>query len=172
MNLEALSQNIIGKVPEDFKVLLVHAIENAKSSQEFLHRAESICWVAFPNPILNSIESSAKSVRLNNNNQKSEQKCLLHGPGTYLTENCFKIVPFCKREKATRLRGQKARKTQNSSLRKANNLTITEDGSQGNGNGLIYRLSTLTANHSPFFTERDNVEKNSKFSLIQARIYL
>ncbi|KRH91856.1 putative transposable element, partial [Pseudoloma neurophilia] len=107
MSLTALAQLIINKVPEAFKALLVDAMEKAGSWHQFLHRAESVCWVAYPDAALNRIENVAA---VSTEPQSAIANCLIHGTGTHSTEKCFKIIAFAKREKDKIQRWQERRK--------------------------------------------------------------
>ncbi|KRH93102.1 putative transposable element [Pseudoloma neurophilia] len=97
MSFEALCQLIIKKVPEAFEALLVQTMENANSWQEFAHQADSTCWVAFSDPILNVISSKTLIQRLNQ--EDTIEDCLLHGRSNHKTEQCFRILAFIEKDK-------------------------------------------------------------------------
>lgn len=62
MSIDALAQLRINKIPDSSKALLVHAMENVNTWLDFIHPADSVCWVAFPDPTSSRIENVVNAI--------------------------------------------------------------------------------------------------------------
>lgn len=91
MSLEALAQMItIEKLPDGFEAL-VQKLEEVNTWQEFVYRADSLCWVAYPDPVLNSIERQQGS---GNPSAVTTKVCILHGNGAHTQKIVFKYSVY------------------------------------------------------------------------------
>lgn len=70
--------------------------KNAKTWQDFMHRAESVCYMEFLDSTPFRMEKMAYITKQNVANTKS---FLLHGNDNHETVNCFTIKSFMRREK-------------------------------------------------------------------------
>ncbi|KRH93336.1 pol polyprotein, partial [Pseudoloma neurophilia] len=158
MSFEALCQLIIKKVPEAFKAILVHTMENANTWQEFAHRADSTCWVAFPDHVFNAISCESKGQA---GIQKQEiENCLLHGLSTHKTEQCFRILAFIKKEK---IKDEKRKRDRFIKNRNKNVNQLSMEDEEANKSDLVYSVSSLSVGTSPFLLNGQILGHNYTF---------
>lgn len=163
MSLEALTQIIINKAPDAFKALLVQTMENAMTWQDFMQRAESVCWVAFPDPILSRVEDMAS---ISKESKIAEKVYMHHGQSTHNTKNCFKINFFGRRE-----REKAFKKSERKHLFEKKNIHANKKD-ESRENNLFYPISIIDCKNPLFSYIWNSIIKRYRSLSILERIYL